>query len=175
MPRTGLSSGMGIATSYHRNMSKAASTVVSRVLSVPPEAVYGAFLDPDAVATWLPPGSMRGIVHAFEGREGGPFSMTLVYPDDDATASGKTTASTDTFRGRFAQLIPNERVVWAVEFEAADPSFAGEMIVRTTLAPEGSGTKVTIECDNIPPGIRPADNEDGCRLTLAKLADFLNG
>jgi uncharacterized protein YndB with AHSA1/START domain len=156
-------------------MNEPTSTVVSRVISAPPEAVYRAFLDPDAVAAWLPPGSMRGVVHGFEGREGGAFSMSLVYPDDDPSARGKTTDSTDTFRGQFAKLVPNELVVWAVEFESADPSFAGEMIVRTTLAPAGGGTEVTILCENIPPGIRPADNEAGSRSTLEKLAAFLNG
>lgn len=65
---------------------------------------------------------------------------------------------------------------WATEFESADPAFAGEMIVATTLAPaDGSGTKVTIACKNIPSGIRPEDNEAGCRATLEKVAAFLGG
>jgi uncharacterized protein YndB with AHSA1/START domain len=156
-------------------MSDRATTVVSRVINAPREAVYRAFLDPDAVAAWLPPGSMTGVVHAFDAREGGAFSMSLVYADGDGAARGKTSESTDTFQGRFAELVPNERVVWAVEFKSADPSFAGEMIVSTTLAPAGSGTKVTILCKNIPPGIRPGDNEAGCRSTLEKLAAFLGG
>ena len=101
--------------------------------------------------------------------------MSLVYPEDDGSSRGKTSESTDTFRGRFVKLIPNERIVWAVEFESADPSFAGEMIVSTTLAPAGSGTEVTIVCENIPRGIRPEDNEVGCRSTLEKLASFLDG
>ncbi|MEA2905271.1 MAG: hypothetical protein QOI12_2658 [Alphaproteobacteria bacterium] len=102
------------------------STEVSRVINAPREAVYRAFLDQDAVAAWLPPGSMRGVVHAFDGREGGSFSMSLVYPDDDESSRGKTSKSTDTFRGRFVTLIPCERIVWAVEFESADPAFADD-------------------------------------------------
>ena len=156
------------------NLNDPRSTTVSRVINAPPEIIYRAFLDPNAVATWLPPGSMRGVVHAFEAREGGAFSMTLVYPDDDPSARGKTSDSTDTFRGRFARLVPNEQIVWAVEFDAADPSFAGEMTVTTTLAPTGNGTTVTIRCDNIPPGIRPQDNEEGTRSTLEKLAAYLH-
>ena len=101
--------------------------------------------------------------------------MSLVYPENDRSSRGKTTESNDTFRGRFVELIPNERIVLAVEFESADPSFAGEMIVSTTLAPAGSGTTITILCENIPPGIRPEDNEAGCRSTLEKLASFLAG
>jgi uncharacterized protein YndB with AHSA1/START domain len=156
-------------------MSNPTSTVVSRVIDAPRDAVYRAFLDQDAVAAWLPPGSMRGVVHAFDAREGGAFSMSLVYPEGDSSARGKTSESTDTFQGRFAKLSPNERIVWAVEFESADPSFAGEMIVSTTLEPAGGGTKVTMLCENIPPGIRPEDNEAGGRSTLEQLAAFLHG
>jgi uncharacterized protein YndB with AHSA1/START domain len=154
-------------------MSKPTSTVVSRVINAPREAVYRAFLDRGALAAWLPPGSMRGIVHAFDGREGGSFRMSLIYPEGESR--GKTSERTDTFEGRFVKLIPGERIVWATEFESADPSFAGEMIVSTTLAPAGSGTKVTILCENIPRGIRLEDNEAGCRSTLEKLAAFLGG
>jgi len=156
-------------------MNDPGSTTVSRVINVPPEAVYRAYLDRDAVATWLPPGSMTAIVHAFDGREGGAFSMSLVYPEDDRSARGKSSERTDTFQGRFAKLIPNEKIVWVTQFESDDPSLAGEMIVRTVLAPAGNGTKVTVVCENIPPGIRLEDNEAGCRSTLAKLAAFLGG
>jgi uncharacterized protein YndB with AHSA1/START domain len=158
-----------------RRMSALASTVVSRVINAPPEAVYRAFLDPDALAAWLPPGDMRGVVHAFDAREGGAFHMSLVYPDDDRSARGKSSASADTFEGRFAKLVRNEQVVWTVEFESADPAFAGEMMVSTTFAPAGSGTNVTIRCENIPNGIRPEDNEAGCRSSLEKLATYFDG
>jgi uncharacterized protein YndB with AHSA1/START domain len=156
-------------------MSDPTSTAVSKIINAPREAVYRAFLDQDAVATWLPPGSMRGVVHAFDAREGGSFSMSLVYPERDGSSRGKTSESTDTFQGRFAKLIPNERIVWAVEFESADPSFAGEMIVSTTLVTAGRGTEVTIVCENIPRGIRAEDNEAGSRSTLEKLAAFVEG
>jgi uncharacterized protein YndB with AHSA1/START domain len=151
------------------------STTVSRVINVPPEAVYRAYLDQDAIAAWLPPGSMKGVVHAFDGREGGAFSMSLLYPQDDKSSRGKTSERTDTFQGRFVKLIPNERVVWATQFESDDPSFTGEMIVRTMLAPADRGTMVTIVCENIPRGIRLEDNVAGCRSTLDKLAAFLGG
>ena len=151
------------------------STTVSRVIGVPPEAVYRAYLDQNAVAAWLPPGSMKGVVHAFDAREGGAFSMSLVYPEDEASARGKSSERADTFQGRFAKLIPNRQIVWATQFESDDPLFAGEMIVTTTLEPAGRGTKVTFICENIPPGIRPEDNEVGCRSTLEKLAAFLGG
>jgi uncharacterized protein YndB with AHSA1/START domain len=149
------------------------STVVSQVINAPPDAVYRAFLDQDALAAWLPPGSMKGVVHEFDGREGGTFSVSLIYPENEASGRGKTSENTDTFQARFVKLIPDERIVWAVEFESADPSFAGEMTVTTILSPAGNGTKVTILCENIPSGIKPEDNGAGCRSTLEKLASFL--
>lgn len=153
--------------------SDATATLVSRVINARPEAVFRAFLDQKALAVWLPPGSMTGVIHAFDAREGGGFHMSLVYPEGEGR--GKTSESTDTFQGRFVKLVPNEQIVWAVEFESADPSFAGEMIMSTTLTPANGGTQVTINCENIPCGIRPEDNEAGCRSTLEKLASFLGG
>jgi uncharacterized protein YndB with AHSA1/START domain len=149
------------------------STVVSRVIAAPPETVYRAFLDRDAVVTWLPPGTMTGVIHTFEPREGGAFRISLLYPEDDTAARGKSSARADTFHGRIVTLIPNEKIVWATEFESADPSLAGEMIIRWTLEPAGGGTRVTARFENVPPGLRLDDNEEGSRLTLDQLARFL--
>jgi uncharacterized protein YndB with AHSA1/START domain len=154
-------------------MSTSPNTVVSRVVAAPRESVYGALLDKDALRTWLPPDPMTGVVHAFDAREGGPFRMSLVYPEGDTSSRGKSSERTDTFQGRFVTLIPNERVVWAVEFESDDPSFAGEMLLTWMLAPVDGGTEITVLCENIPRGIRPEDNEAGCRSTLENLAAFL--
>ncbi|WP_027684627.1 SRPBCC family protein [Rhizobium leguminosarum] len=156
-------------------MTTGRSTTVSRFIAAPRERIYRAFLDADAAATWLPPGSMKGIVHAFEGREGGAFSMSLVYPDDETSRPGKTSDKTDTFQGRFARLVPDENIVWATVFDSEDDGFSGEMTVSTTLASADGGTDVTVVCDNIPSGIRLEDNEEGCRLTLNQLAVFVGG
>src|SRR5262245_17318784 len=71
---------MRAASSNVHDMNAPASTVVSSLIDAPREAVYRAFLDPAAVATWLPPGSMTGVIHTFEPREGGTIRMSLVYP-----------------------------------------------------------------------------------------------
>ncbi|WP_028733733.1 SRPBCC family protein [Rhizobium leguminosarum] len=156
-------------------MNTGRSTTVSRFIAAPRQRINRAFLDADAVATWLPPGSMKGIVHAFEGREGGAFSMSLVYPDDEASQPGKSSDKTDRFEGRFAKLVPDERIVWATAFDSEDEGFSGEMTVTTILSPADGGTDVTMVCDNIPSGIRLEDNEEGCRLTLDNLAAFVGG
>lgn len=154
-------------------MSAENTTSVSRIISASPQAVYQAFLNPNSVASWLPPDTMTATVHNFDAREGGAIHMSLHYPDSDTTSQGKSSEHTDTFKGLFSELIPNEKIVWAVQFESDDASFSGKMTVSWILAPSGNGTQVTALCENIPSGIRPEDNEEGSRSTLEKLAAFV--
>jgi uncharacterized protein YndB with AHSA1/START domain len=99
--------------------------------------------------------------------------MSLTYQDPKQSPGGKTSEDTDTFQGKFAELVPNEKIVWVVEFESQDPGFAGEMRVTFSLADADGGTEVTALCEDIPKGVRPEDNEMGCRSSLQKLAAFL--
>ena len=154
------------------SVATGARTRVTKIIKAPREAVYLAFLDPDALAAWLPPAGMSGHVHAFEPRVGGHIRMSLRYRDPESSA-GKTSADTDTFRGRFAELIPHEKVTWIVEFESANPAFAGEMTMITTLADTPDGTEIAMVCENIPKGIRIEDNVMGCRSSLQNLATLL--
>ena len=156
-----------------RPSTRGASTRVSAIIKAPRQAVYRAFLDPDALASWLAPETMTGQVHAFDPRAGGKFGMSLTYENPQASPGGKTSAATDTFQGRFAELVPDEKIVWIVEFESQDPAFAGEMQVTWSLADAEGGTEVTVLCENLPRGIRPEDNEEGSRSSLRKLAAFL--
>jgi uncharacterized protein YndB with AHSA1/START domain len=67
-------------------------------------------------------------------------------------------------------LVPDEKIVEAIEFDSRDPGFAGEMKMTTRLADADGGTEVTILCQHLPSGIRPEDNEEGTRQALQKLA-----
>lgn len=156
--------------------TEGASTTVSQVIDASRETIYRAFVDPDAVAAWLPPDGMSGHVHRFDPREGGEFHISLTYQniaDSRGGVGGKTTKDTDTHRGRFVTLVPDERIEEVVEFESDDPRFTGEMQITVTLADVDGGTKVTYRCENIPAGIRPEDNEAGCRSSLLKLVALL--
>jgi uncharacterized protein YndB with AHSA1/START domain len=132
--------------------------------------VYKAFVDRDTIASWLAPGAMRCVVHEFEPREGGRFRMSLTYQNPADGPRGKTTVDTDTFHGRFVQLVPHERVVQLVEFESEQPGMSGKMRVTWDLADAGRGTNVTVVCEDIPRGIRLEDNEVGSASSLQKLA-----
>ena len=126
-------------------------------------------LDPGAIVQWRVPDGMTAHVHTFEAREGGAVRVSLSY--DEPAGAGKTTAHTDTYRGRFVRIVPNEMVVEADECETDDPGLRGEMVSTITLAdaPDG-GTDVVGIHENLPLGLRLEDNETGWRMALAKLA-----
>jgi uncharacterized protein YndB with AHSA1/START domain len=149
------------------------ATRLSRHVNASREKVYNALLDARAVATWMVPDGMTSHIHEFEGREDGAFRISLTY--DAPTGSGKTTAQTDAFHGRFVKLVPNEKVVEVVEFETADPKLRGEMTITYTLADADGGTDVLAVHEGLPPGLSPTDNEVGWRMSLAKLAPFVEG
>jgi uncharacterized protein YndB with AHSA1/START domain len=144
------------------------STRISRRVNAPRADVYRALLDARAVATWKVPTGMTSHVHAFEGREGGAFRISLTY--EEPTRTGKTTAHTDTYHGRFVRLVTNEQVVEVAEFETPDPALRGEMTITITLTDADGGTDVLAVHDGLPRGVPPADNEAGWREALAKLA-----
>ena len=144
------------------------STRASRHVNAPRANVYRALLDARAVATWMVPNGMTSHMHAFDAREGGLFRISLTY--DAPTGTGKTTAHTDTYHGHFVKLVPNEQVVEVMEFETADATMRGEMMVTFTLTEADGGTDVLAVHDNLPPGVSPADNETGWRMALDKLA-----
>jgi uncharacterized protein YndB with AHSA1/START domain len=149
------------------------STRNSRLIKAPPEKAYRAFMDPAALAVWLAPGGMTGKVHSFDGRVGGGYQMSLFYPASEQDFKGKTTEKEDRFAARFVELVPPRKIVQAVTFDSADLAFAGEMIMTVTLEPRNGGTDVMFLFTGIPPGIRPEDNEEGTRLTLEKLARYV--
>ena len=142
----------------------------SKVVGARPEEVYAAFTDPDALVAWLPPAPMTGRMHRFDARVGGGYRMSLVYPPTERTVRGKTTDREDVVEVRFVELTPPRSIVEAVRFVSPDPAFAGEMTLTVTLEPVADGTEVTLAFANLPPGLRPEDNDAGARASLEQLA-----
>ncbi len=145
-----------------------ATTRLTQHVNASPAVVYRALIDAGAVAAWRVPDGMTSHVHQFEGREGGSFRISLTY--DTPTGTGKTSAHTDTYHGRFVRLVPNQQVVEVIELETTDPALQGEMIVTFTLTEVNGGTDVLGVHENVPPGVSPADNEMGWRMSLENLA-----
>ena len=149
------------------------STRIRRHLRAPRPAVYAALLDRDAYARWMVPPGMHCEIHELDAREGGSFRVSLTY--EAPTSTGKTTAQTDTYHGRFTELIPNQRVKRSVEFETTNPALQGEMQITIILADADGGTELVAIHENLPPGVAPADNELGWQESLAKLAALVEG
>ena len=110
-----------------------------RVLTTSPDKVYRAFLEPDALAKWLPPNGFLCTVHHFEPTVGGTFKMSF---------RNFTTSEIHSFGGEYVELIPNELIRYTDTFD--DPNLPGEMAVTVTLKKVSVGTEVTIVQAGIP-------------------------
>jgi pantothenate kinase/uncharacterized protein YndB with AHSA1/START domain len=144
------------------------TTRVTRHVRAPRARVYRALLDADEVARWRVPAAMTCVVHELDAREGGSVRVSLTY--SGGAGEGKTSEHTDTYRGRFERLVPDELVVEVDEFETDDASMAGPMRSTITLADADGGTRLTAVHEGLPPGVPPADNETGWNEALDRLA-----
>jgi uncharacterized protein YndB with AHSA1/START domain len=113
-----------------------------RVLRAPPERVYRAFLDPDAMVKWLPPHGYTGKVHHMDARVGGSHRMSF---------TNFSTGNSHAFGGRYVELTPHARIRYTDQFD--DPAMPGEMQVTISLAAVACGTELTITQEGIPPAI----------------------
>jgi uncharacterized protein YndB with AHSA1/START domain len=143
----------------------------SHVVAATPDRVYAALVDPDALLQWLPPAGMTGRFERYDASPGGDYRLVLTYADDDSR--GKSTSDSDVVEARFVELVPGVRLVQAVEFESANPAYAGTMTMTWVLAPVGSGTRVEVRAEDVPPGISGEDHAAGLASSLRNLADYL--
>ena len=144
------------------------TTRIRRRFDAPRERVFAALIDPEAIARWKVPAGMTCEVHELDAREGGAIRVSLTYEAADGV--GKSRDRTDTYRGRFVRLVPNELVVEVDEFETDDPAMRGEMTSTIVLADAGDGgTELEASHEGLPEGVSPADNETGWREALARL------
>jgi uncharacterized protein YndB with AHSA1/START domain len=131
-------------------------------------AVYRALTDGEAVRQWMVPDGMTSQVHTFDAREGGAFRISLTY--DAPSGQGKTSGATDTFGGHFVTLVPDSLVVWSVAFESPDPALRTDMTISFTLVDAGDGTDIVAVHEGLPASVSAADNEQGWRMSMGKLA-----
>jgi uncharacterized protein YndB with AHSA1/START domain len=115
------------------------------VLRAPPDRVYRAFLDPDAMAKWLPPNGFTCKVHHMDAKVGGTYKMSF---------TNFTTGKSHSFGGSYVDLTPNERIRYTDKFD--DPNVAGEMQTTITLEKVSGGTEVSIVQEGVP-AVIPAE------------------
>ena len=136
------------------------STVtLHRVLRATPERVYRAFLDPDAMAKWLPPHGFTGKVHKMDARVGGSYRMSF---------TNFSTGSSHAFGGEYLELKPNTLIRHTDKFE--DPNMPGEMQVSISLTQTVVGTELNIKQEGIPDAIPAAACYLGWQESLSLLA-----
>ena len=144
----------------------------SRVIAASPERVYAAFIDPEALAAWLPPDGMTATFERFDLRRGGSYRLVLTYADASRGA-GKAGADRDNVEAVFVDVVPRERVVQAVNFVSDDPAFAGTMIMTWQLTSVDGATRVDFIADNVPEGISAEDHAVGLSASLEHLASYV--
>lgn len=145
-------------------MTTAHTVRFHRVLRATPDRVYRAFLDPDAMAKWLPPAGFTGKVHQMDARVGGSYKMSF---------TDLATGHSHAFGGRYLELVPGERLRYTDVFD--DPNLAGEMQTTVTLAKVPSGTELNIVQEGIPAVIPVHDCYLGWQDSLFLLAHLVEG
>jgi uncharacterized protein YndB with AHSA1/START domain len=133
-----------------------------RVLRAPPERIYRAFLDADAMAKWLPPNGFTGKVHQLEAKVGGTHKMSF---------TNFTTGQSNSFGGKYLELVPHERLHYTDKFD--DPNLPGELHVTVTLKQVSLGTDVNIVQEGVPEVIPPEACYLGWQESLTLLAKLV--
>ena len=133
-----------------------------RVLRAPPERVYRAFLDADAMVKWLPPHGFTGKVHHLDAAVGGSFRMSFTN-----LANGQSHA----FGGEYLELVPGERIRHTDRFD--DPALPGTLQVTVTFKPVFCGTELSIVQEGIPEAIPVEACHLGWQESLALLAQLV--
>jgi uncharacterized protein YndB with AHSA1/START domain len=144
-------------------MSNSTSTVqLHRVLRAPADRVYRAFLDPEAMAKWLPPHGYTGKVHEIDPRVGGGYRMSF---------TNFSTGKSHSFGGKYVELTPHERIRYTDKFD--DPNLPGEMQVTIALRKVACGTELHIMQEGLPAAIPVEFCYLGWQESLAQLAQVV--
>ncbi len=116
-----------------------------RVLKAPPEKVYRAFLEPDAISKWIPPDGFTCKVHQMDAKVGGTYKMSF---------TNFTTKQSHSFGGKYVELTPHTRIRYTDKFD--DPNMPGEIKVTIDLKKVSCGTELTVVQEGVP-AVIPAE------------------
>lgn len=133
-----------------------------RVLRAKPERIYRAFLDPDAMAKWLPPYGFTCKVHHMDAKVGGSFKMSF---------TNFTTGHGHSFGGEYRELVPSQKIIYTDKFD--DPNLPGEMLTAVTLKQVSCGTELSIVQEGVPEAIPLEMCYLGWQESLAQLATLV--
>ena len=142
-----------------------------RLIAATPEKVFAALVDADAVSSWLPRAGMNGRFGHFDARPGGSYRLILTY-SDRSHAGGKATDNSDIVEARFVDIVPDTRVVQAIDFVSDDPAFAGTMTMTWDVVPIGESFARRDPSNERSSGISAEDHAVGLNSSLANLAEY---
>jgi len=133
-----------------------------RVLKAPPEKVYKAFVDADALCRWLPPYGFLGKIDRFEAKVGGGYHMSF---------RNFTTGQAHSFSVEYKELVPGKRIVHTDRFDG--DFMPGEMLVTIEFTEVFCGTDIRIEQAGVPDMIPEAACYLGWQESLLQLAQVV--
>jgi uncharacterized protein YndB with AHSA1/START domain len=133
-----------------------------RVLNAPPERVFRAFVDPDALVKWMPPHGFTAKVYSMDPKVGGKFKMAF---------TNFTTGKLESFGGEFLELVPDARLKYTDSFD--EPGLPGILTVTIDLKPVSCGTELSIVQEGIPDSIPLELCYLGWQQSLAMLANLV--
>ena len=136
---------------------------LQRVLRAPPERIYRAFLEADALAKWLPPYGFTCKVHHLDAKVGGSFRMTFNNFGQGGSHS---------FGGEYLELLPATKICYTSEFDSA-VGLPGKMTTTVTLRPVICGTELNVVQEGIPEAIPAEMCYLGWQESLAQLAKLV--
>ena len=120
-----------------------------RVFSAPPERLYRALVEPDALVKWMAPHGFTAHIEHSDVRTGGSYRMSF---------QNFTTGTRHSFHGVYHEVIPNNLLRYTDRFDT--PELAGEIEVTVRLEEVSVGTELLITQVGVPNVIPP----DACYL-----------
>ncbi|MGX5700297.1 SRPBCC family protein [Acinetobacter kookii] len=120
-------------------MTESNTVKLHRVFTAPPERVFKAFIDPDALVKWMAPHGFTAKVYHLDAKVGGTYKMSF---------SNFSTGSSHSFGGTYHEIIPNQLLRYSDQFD--DPNLPGNIEVIIQFKAVSVGTEVHITQSGIP-------------------------
>jgi len=133
-----------------------------RVIRTTPEKIYRAFLEPDAIAKWMPPFGFTCKVHHMDVKVGGTYKMSF---------TNFTTGQSHSFGGKYVELTPHTRIRYTDKFD--DPNLPGEMKATIEFKKVSCGTELSIVQEGLPAVIPAEMCYSGWQESLILLANLV--
>jgi len=138
------------------------SLTLKRRLNASPEKVYAAWTNPQKIARWFGPSSVKagtGLA-SIEARIGGRYRISFTMENGEYNEVG----------GIYREVVPNERLVFSWAWHSTPER---DSLVTVSLKPDGDGTLLTLHHEQLFDQAARDGHERGWIGTLDKLENYL--